>query len=57
VETVEQLTALRALGVAGAQGYFFSRPAPAEEIGLMLLKEIASPQGRRAPATDMRQTG
>jgi diguanylate cyclase (GGDEF)-like protein len=41
VETVEQLTALRALGVSGAQGYYFSKPAPAPEIGLMLLKEIS----------------
>lgn len=52
VETAEQLQALRALGVSGAQGYYFSQPAPADEIGLILLKEMADslvdPMARRA---------
>jgi len=41
VESAEQLQALSALGVDGAQGYYFSAPAPAEEIGVLLLKELA----------------
>jgi EAL domain-containing protein (putative c-di-GMP-specific phosphodiesterase class I) len=41
VETLDQITALRALGVTGAQGFYFSRPAAAADIGLMLLKEFA----------------
>jgi len=32
VETLEQLERLRELGCAGAQGYLFARPAPAEEV-------------------------
>jgi diguanylate cyclase (GGDEF)-like protein len=52
VETAEQLASLRALGVSGAQGYYFCKPAPAPEIGLLLLKEISEtapdPHPRRA---------
>jgi diguanylate cyclase (GGDEF)-like protein len=58
VETAEQLATLRALGVAGAQGFYFSRPAPAPEIGLMLLKEIseqALPRRAPLPAPDPRR--
>ncbi|MEL6283874.1 MAG: EAL domain-containing protein, partial [Pseudomonadota bacterium] len=36
IETEEQAKALRAAGVDAAQGYFFSKPVPPEEmIGLM----------------------
>ncbi len=49
VETEQQLSALRALGVSGAQGYYFSRPAPAREIGVMLLKEIADRTSAKRP--------
>jgi diguanylate cyclase (GGDEF)-like protein len=41
VETIEQIAALRALGVFGAQGYYFSRPTPAAELGVYLLGELA----------------
>jgi len=51
VETAQQLSALRALGVSGAQGYYFSKPAPAQEIGVLLLKEFTD--GRK-PALDSR---
>ena len=44
VETSDQLGALRKLGVGCAQGYFFSRPTSADEIGLRLLKEVAASQ-------------
>ncbi|MCW2282893.1 diguanylate cyclase (GGDEF)-like protein [Rhodoblastus acidophilus] len=49
VETAQQLSTLRALGVSGAQGFYFSRPAPAQEIGVMLLKEIAERAGTQRP--------
>jgi EAL domain-containing protein (putative c-di-GMP-specific phosphodiesterase class I) len=50
VETSAQLGALRKLGVRCAQGYFFSRPTSAEEIGLRLLKEVAAGQVSEADA-------
>ena len=36
VETPEQLAFLRSLGCDGAQGYYFSRPVPAEEFTRLL---------------------
>ena len=39
VETNEQLVALRALGCESAQGYLFSRPLPASEIGALLARD------------------
>jgi diguanylate cyclase (GGDEF)-like protein/PAS domain S-box-containing protein len=36
VETAEQLAFLRSLGCDGAQGYYFSRPVPAEEFARLL---------------------
>ena len=42
VETRAQLAALRKLGVHCAQGYLFSRPTSASEIGLLLLKEAGA---------------
>jgi len=36
VETTEQLTILQAEGCATLQGYLFSRPKPATQIGAML---------------------
>ncbi len=41
VETEAQLALLRGLGVRGGQGYLFSRPVPAAEIALYLLKDLA----------------
>jgi EAL domain-containing protein (putative c-di-GMP-specific phosphodiesterase class I) len=49
VETAEQLAGLRKLGVRGAQGYFFRRPAPAADMAIFLLGEIA----QRAKFADM----
>ena len=56
VETAQQLSTLRALGVSGAQGYYFSRPAPAQDIGVMLLKEIADAAGGGAQP-EQKKTG
>jgi len=36
VETAEQLAFLRSLGCDGAQGYYFSRPVPADEFARLL---------------------
>jgi len=36
VETAGQLAFLKLLGCEGAQGYFFSKPVPAAEIGTLL---------------------
>ncbi|RYF38053.1 MAG: EAL domain-containing protein, partial [Cytophagaceae bacterium] len=36
VETAEQLKGLRDLGCLYAQGFYFSRPVPAEEIEVMM---------------------
>ena len=49
IETQDQLSAIQALGVRGAQGYFFSRPVPAADIGVYLLKRMAE-RARRAGA-------
>ena len=49
VETQDQLAAIRALGIKGAQGHFFSRPVPVEDIGVYLLKKMAE-KARSAPA-------
>ncbi|MCR0984926.1 PAS domain S-box protein [Roseomonas populi] len=38
VETAEQLDALRQLGCQDAQGYLFSRPVPAAEVGALIDK-------------------
>ena len=39
VETEAQLTTLRALGCESAQGYLFSKPAPAHEIEQLLVRD------------------
>jgi diguanylate cyclase (GGDEF)-like protein len=44
VETEDQLVALRRLGVSHAQGYLFSKPMSAEDMGISLLREF-SPVG------------
>ena len=43
VETEEQLAMLRAFGCAAAQGYLWSRPAPADEISEMLAAPPSGP--------------
>lgn len=40
VETEEQLVALRRLGVSQAQGYLFSKPMSAQDMGVALLREF-----------------
>ena len=45
VETEEQASALRDLGCYGAQGYHFSRPLPAEEVGALLARAVERPLG------------
>jgi EAL domain-containing protein (putative c-di-GMP-specific phosphodiesterase class I) len=47
VETAEQLAALREHGCTGAQGYLFSRPLPAAEVGDFLARH-RSTVGRAA---------
>jgi EAL domain-containing protein (putative c-di-GMP-specific phosphodiesterase class I) len=46
LETPEQLAFLRSLGCDAAQGYYFSRPVPAEEFGRLL--DSWNPQAREA---------
>ena len=41
VETEEQLLALKAMGCDMVQGYYFSKPVPAEEFERFLLEHIA----------------
>jgi EAL domain-containing protein (putative c-di-GMP-specific phosphodiesterase class I) len=41
VETAGQLRVLRELGVNHAQGYFFARPMPAEQISAAGLQALA----------------
>ena len=43
VETLEQLDFLRSLNCDEVQGYFVSRPAPAEEITQILLEARLAP--------------
>ena len=45
VETAEQADALRELGCYGAQGYFFSRPMPAEDVSALLARAAERPLG------------
>ena len=52
VETPDQLSAIRALGVRGAQGFLFSRPLPAEAIGVYLLKQMADKVRLAKPAPE-----
>ena len=40
IETKEELEHLRSLGCTRAQGYFFARPMPAEEMSKLLAKEF-----------------
>ena len=44
VESERQLEFLRESGCDEAQGYYFSRPIPAEELGAMLRAEMAESQ-------------
>jgi diguanylate cyclase (GGDEF)-like protein len=54
VETWDQLAAIRALGVRGAQGDVFSRPVRAEDMGLYLLQQIF---GKARPAPPEPEAG
>jgi predicted signal transduction protein with EAL and GGDEF domain len=46
VETAEQLQLLRESGCDQVQGFYFSRPVPADEFGAMLLKREKNPDHR-----------
>jgi len=48
VETAEQLNQIRALGCTEAQGYYFSRPCPIDQLHA-LFKERDAAAGRRPP--------
>jgi EAL domain-containing protein (putative c-di-GMP-specific phosphodiesterase class I) len=50
VETAEQLSQLRDLGCEYGQGYYFSRPVPAEEAN-HLIADLLPPAGYRAAAS------
>jgi EAL domain-containing protein (putative c-di-GMP-specific phosphodiesterase class I) len=41
VETSKQLARLRTLGCSRAQGYYFSRPLPPEEIASLLERHLS----------------
>jgi EAL domain-containing protein (putative c-di-GMP-specific phosphodiesterase class I) len=45
IEEFGQLTALREMGCHFAQGYYFSRPVPAEEAGLLFLQGAEATRG------------
>jgi EAL domain-containing protein (putative c-di-GMP-specific phosphodiesterase class I) len=47
IETPEQLATVGALGAGYGQGYHFSPPVPAEELGLLLRNEAAMAAERR----------
>jgi len=44
VETVEQLKALRSMGCDAAQGYYFSKPVPAEEYESFIEQRLSLPE-------------
>jgi EAL domain-containing protein (putative c-di-GMP-specific phosphodiesterase class I) len=48
VETEAQLTRLVSLGCDGAQGYLFSRPLSASDIGMVLGGPAEGTHGRQA---------
>ena len=43
IETKEELEHLRSLGCTRAQGYFFAKPMPADEMSKLLAKEFGQP--------------
>jgi EAL domain-containing protein (putative c-di-GMP-specific phosphodiesterase class I) len=47
VETAEQAEHLRSLGCLSAQGYFFSKPLPADDIPALVA--AAFPAGKMGP--------
>ncbi|WP_281869895.1 EAL domain-containing protein [Brevibacillus parabrevis] len=51
VETKEQLSFLRSLGCLTVQGYFFSKPVPADECEKLLAKSAARSDKRIFPGT------
>ena len=44
VETAEQLQALRSMGCDAAQGYYFSKPVPAEEYEAFIRQRLSLPE-------------
>ena len=51
VETEEQLTTLKALGCDIVQGYYFSRPVPAEEFETFIIQKKKQSEAARAGVT------
>jgi EAL domain-containing protein (putative c-di-GMP-specific phosphodiesterase class I) len=49
VETLEELAFLRAYRCEEAQGYYYSRPVPAEEFARLLRTAIPEPPRSRVP--------
>jgi len=52
IETAEQLSQLRDLGCEYGQGYYFSRPVPAEEAGQLIAELVPPPQDTEQPPMD-----
>ena len=55
IETVEQLTQLRALECDQGQGYHFSRPLPADQLRAMLVAEAAPGGGQASKVPSVRE--
>ncbi len=49
VEKIEQITLLKLLGCNSMQGYYFSKPLPADEMAKMLLGDIRLPTSQSSP--------
>ena len=56
VETQEQLDMLRKLGCDVIQGYFFSKPIPANEVVMLLFKMLKGPRVGTAGSQDIEST-
>ena len=55
VETMEQVALLRAMGCGSLQGYYFSRPLPADQLGAIVRSEWTIP-ARARPRRQRRRT-